>query len=149
MTLHPGRMMECQSANPFVVGVTKCEPREQICKQSFYCAHFSILRDSQNVISSSFHALLPSHPLGRERVSRCSVDSRSSCNRVLVIVVTTNSSASATSSCLLIVLRVFTLSRFVSSVLTPQANLISQDVAYRHEQSRTRWRKNFSPCHAR
>ena len=42
------------------------------------------------------------------------------------------------SNCLLIVLRVFTLSRFVSSFLTPQANLISQDVAYRRAQSRTR-----------
>ena len=34
------------------------------------------------------------------------------------------------SNCLLIVLRVFTLSRFVSSFLTLQANLISQDVTY-------------------
>ena len=34
------------------------------------------------------------HSLGRERVSRCSVDSRRSCTRVLVVVPATNSSAS-------------------------------------------------------
>ena len=72
---------------------------------------------------------LPTHSLDRERVSRCSGDSRGSCNRVLVVVVATNSSASVArphrlvylllhdrrlvGNCLHIVLRVFTLSQIV------------------------------------
>ena len=48
------------------------------------------------MVSESYHALLSNTPLGRESVSRCSVDSRGSCIGVLVVV-TTNSSASVTS----------------------------------------------------
>ena len=91
------------------------------------------------VVSESLHVLPSNTLLGRERVSRCSVDSRGSCIRVLVVaVVATNSSASVASphrlvhlllrdlrligKCLHIVLRVITLSQPAESFLSPHAN---------------------------
>ena len=66
------RMMESSERQPFVVGVVM-------------------------VVMSSvsrYTRYLSTHLLGRERASRCSVDLRGSCTRVLVVVVATNSSAS-------------------------------------------------------
>ena len=116
VTLHPSRMMESSQRQPFVVGV--------------------VMSTWSRV--SRYTCYLSTHTLGRERVSRCSVDSRGSCTRVLVIVVATNSSASVASphrlvhlllhdlrhigNCLHIVLRVFTLSQLAESFLSPQAN---------------------------
>ena len=57
----------------------------------------------------------PTHTLGRERVSRCSVDSRGSCIRVLVVV-STNSSASVASPRILLHLLLHAL-RFLDNRL--------------------------------
>ena len=125
MTLHPSKMMESSERQPFVVGVVMVVISSW-SRMNRYTCH------------------LPTHILGRERVSRCSVDSRSCCTRALVVVVVTNSSASVASphrlvhvllhdlrfigNCLHIVLRVFMLSQLMQSFPSPQANFTCESL---------------------